>query len=70
MKLVKIMLFASIVIVCFLGFLIHPEHEPSYFWEKIPVFEAIFSFIGCIVLIIFSKVLGRYFLEKQENYYD
>ncbi len=70
MTLLKVLLFVSIVIVCFLSFLIHPEHEPHYIWEKIPVFEAIFGFVGCIVLIIFSKVLGHYFLEKQENYYD
>ena len=70
MKLLKILLVASIVIVCCLGFLVHPEHEPFYFWEQIPVFEAIIGFIGCIVLIIFSKVLGRYFLERREHYYD
>ena len=70
MKLLKILLVASIVVVCCLGFLVHPEHEPSYFWEKIPVFEAVFGFIGCIALIIFSKGLGRYFLERKEDYYD
>jgi len=70
MTLLKVLLLVSIVIVCFLGFLVHPGHEPHYIWEKIPVFEAIFGFIGCIVLIIFSKVLGRYLLEKQDNYYD
>jgi len=70
MTLLKVLLLVSIVIVCFLGFLVHPGHESHYIWEKIPVFEAIFGFIGCIVLIIFSKVLGHYLLEKRENYYD
>ena len=66
----KVLLPVSILIVCLLGFLVHPGHEPHYFWEKIPVFEAIFGFIGCVALIIVAKILGRYLLEKQENYYD
>ena len=70
MTLLKVLLLVSIVVVCFLGFLIPSELEPHYIWEKIPVFEAIFGLVGCIVLIIFSKILGHYLLEKQENYYD
>lgn len=70
MTLLKVLLFVSIIVACFLGFLVQPEHEPYYFWGKIPVFEAIFGFIGCIVLILFSKILGHHFLERQEDYYD
>ncbi|MDL1956619.1 MAG: hypothetical protein LWW95_06165 [Candidatus Desulfofervidus auxilii] len=66
----KVALFVSIFIVFLLGFFIHPEHEAHYFWQKIPVFEGIFGFIGCIVLIIFSKGLGHLFLEREEDYYD
>ena len=70
MTVFKVLLLVSILIVCFLGFLVHPGGESHYFWEKIPVFEALFGFIGCIVLIIVAKILGRYLLEKRENYYD
>ena len=70
MRVLKVLLFASIVIVCFLGFLVYPGHASHYFWEKIPVFEAIFGFVGCIVLIVFAKILGRFFLQRRENYYD
>lgn len=70
MKVLKILLLVSILIVCFLGFFVYPGHESHYFWERIPVFEALFGFIGCIVLIVFSKILGHYLLEKEEDYYD
>ena len=70
MTVLKVLLLASIVIVCFLGFLVYPGHESHYFWERIPVFEAAFGFIGCIVLIIVAKILGRFLLERRENYYD
>ena len=70
MRLVKVLLVIGILIVCLLGFLVHPGHESHYFWKKIPVFEALFGFIGCIVLIVFSKILGHFLLERRENYYD
>jgi hypothetical protein len=70
LKLFKALLFVCILIVSSLGFLIHPKHTLHYFWEKIPVSEAIFGFIGCVVLIIFAKALGRHFLERKETYYD
>jgi hypothetical protein len=70
MRIVKVLLLASIVIVCLLGFLVYPGHESHYFWERIPVFEAVFGFVGCIVLIIVAKILGRFFLERREDYYD
>jgi len=66
----KISLLISILIVFILGFFVHPEHEAHYFWQKIPFFEGIFGFIGCVVLIIFSKGLGHLFLEREEDYYD
>jgi len=70
MTVLKVLLLASIVIVCLLGFLVYPGDESHYFWEKIPVFEAVFGFIGCIVLIVFAKIIGHFLLERRENYYD
>lgn len=70
MRVLKGLLLVSIGIVCLLGFLVHPEDEAHYFWQKIPFFEAVFGFIGCVVLIIFSKALAHYFLERQEDHYD
>ncbi|HDD35431.1 MAG TPA: hypothetical protein ENF30_01385 [Candidatus Desulfofervidus auxilii] len=70
LRTIKVALFVSILIVFLLGFFVHPEHEAHHFWQKIPFFEGIYGFIGCIVLIIFSKGLGHLFLEREEDYYD
>ncbi len=31
---------------------------------------AIFGFVTCAAMIIVSKLLGQYWLKKDENYYD
>jgi hypothetical protein len=46
-----------------------PTHA-AFFWEEIPVFSAIYGFIGCILIIVVSKALGHYWLQKGEDYYE
>jgi hypothetical protein len=41
-----------------------------FWWEKIPAFDAIFGFLGCIVIVVGSKALGHKWLQKDEDYYD
>jgi hypothetical protein len=41
-----------------------------FFWEVLPFFSALYGFIGCIVIIIGSKALGRFWLQKDEDYYE
>ena len=38
-------------------------------WENIPVFYAIYGFIGCVVLVIIAAEM-RKFLMRGEDYYD
>jgi hypothetical protein len=47
-----------------------PTSNAHFFWEKLPVFYALFGFAGCIVLIIISKTLGKFFIKRDENYYE
>ena len=44
----------------------HDEH----WWSAVPIFYIIFGFIGCAVIIIVSKAIGKIFLLREENYYD
>ena len=39
-------------------------------WSNLTGFFAIFGFIGCLVLIGFAKLLGHYWLQRKEDYYD
>ena len=61
-------LFLSIITGFFVHFYLHPHIH--FFWEALPVFSALFGFIGCIVIIIGSKALGRHWLQKKEDYYE
>ncbi len=41
----------------------------SHWTESFPGFWAAFGFAGCVVLIYFSKFIGR-FITKKEDYYE
>jgi hypothetical protein len=75
-------LYASLIISCLLGFVIHfappaehvehgehAEHVPFVF-EQIPIFSATFGFIVCVLLGLGSKAYGHNVVMKEEDYYD
>lgn len=45
------------------------EHK-EYWWSEVPAFSFLFGCAGCIAIIVFSKVLGKLWLQKKEEYYD
>ena len=53
------------------GFWVHSSSRPEmhFSWEALPVFSALYGFIGCAVIIFVSKAIGHYWLQKRENYY-
>lgn len=65
----KKLFFITIGVFIIMGFFISPEH-PYFFWEKIPAFDAVFGFIGCILIVLGSKALGHHGISKDEDYYD
>jgi len=42
----------------------------GHWWNKIPGFFIFFGLLGCILLILVAKALGKYWLIRDENYYD
>ncbi len=48
------------------------EHDPShdYWWNSIPFFYILYGFIGCVLIIVISKALGKLFIQRKEDYYD
>lgn len=47
-----------------------PEHEHPQSWDGIPLFYAAFGFVGCTVIVVVAKALGKSWLQKREDYYD
>lgn len=39
-------------------------------WSGIPGFFAIFGFLGCLVIIAAAKIIGHYWLQRKEDYYN
>jgi hypothetical protein len=44
-------------------------HDPAHWWTVIPAFYMFFGFFGCLLIIFFSKALGKLFLQQSEDYY-
>mgnify|MGYP001179285995 CR=1 FL=1 len=67
-----LMLYASLFVSVLVGILVHIFLHPHahFWWEELPVFSAIYGFIGCIIIIIGSKALGHHWLQKEEDYYE
>jgi hypothetical protein len=45
-------------------------HEGEHAWYAVPGFYGVFGFAGCVIIIYFSKLLGKMFILKREDYYD
>ena len=68
-KILKWLFILSIAVSCVLGFIFRNEH-PHFIWQKIPVFEAVFGFVGCVVFVFLAKTIGKKWLQREEDYYD
>jgi hypothetical protein len=45
--------------------------EPAHFaFEDWPAFDSIYGFLSCAAIILASKLLGKRWLMRPENYYD
>jgi len=49
---------------------IMPRHHAPFFWDEIPGFSSVFGLAACVLIIAVSKVLGKFWLHKKEDYYD
>lgn len=61
-------LLLSLIVGVFVDIMLKPESH--FIWDRLPFFHALYGFFGCIFIILGSKALGHYWLQKKENYYD
>ena len=47
---------------------LHEEHHFSF--ESWPAFGSIYGLVSCVVIIVGSKLLGKVWLMRREDYYD
>jgi hypothetical protein len=44
--------------------------EPHFTFENWPAWGSIYGFLSCVMIIVVSKLLGKLWLMRSENYYD
>jgi hypothetical protein len=42
----------------------------EFWWSHLWGFFAVFGFLSCVAIILVSKALGHYWLQRPEDYYD
>jgi hypothetical protein len=60
--------YAVLVLLVALDFFI--TGHPHFPWEGVAGFYAFYGFISCAVIVLVSKVLGKFWLQREEDYYD
>ena len=51
-------------------FLVSGEGHGVFPWSHIAGSFALLGLLGCLGLIAFAKLLGHYWLQRKEDYYD
>ena len=72
MRVLFVLLYISIFATILAGILaiLFLHLHPHFWWEEIPVFSAVYGFVGCVFIIVASKALGHHWLQKEEDYYE
>lgn len=60
---------AGTAIALALPYLLPVEHHGGW-WEAVPGWWAWFGGIGCALIVVVSKWLGKVFLSKPEDWYE
>jgi hypothetical protein len=44
--------------------------ESHFSFEEFPAWGCIYGFISCVAIIVVSKLIGKLWLMRREDYYD
>jgi len=69
MRKARTLFIAVAALILGVSFLI-PTGEVHFIWEKLTLFSALFGFIGCLILIIGTKIFARRVVQRGEDYYE
>jgi hypothetical protein len=69
----KIAFYVALVLIALmesaLPRLLHAE-TAEFWFEDFPAWESVYGLISCVVIILGSKLLGKLWLVRREDYYD
>ena len=52
-----------------LPFIFHGE-ESHFLFESLPAWGSLYGLISCVAIIVVSKLIGKLWLMRREDYYD
>ncbi len=52
-----------------LPFIFHGGH-PHFSFERLPAWGSLYGLISCMAIIVVSKLIGKAWLMRREDYYD
>ncbi len=47
-----------------------PIEEPHFWFEGLGAWGSLYGFVSCVLIIVVSKLLGKAWLMRREDYYD
>lgn len=62
-------LYIGLALLIVADFFVH-KHHVVFFWDKIPGFTAVYSFIATVAIVVVAKGIGHAILMKPEDYYE
>ena len=69
MKRILVIIFIALIPFVLLDLLWHEGHG-DFGWSGIFGFFALFGLIGCVAIVVISKWLGQYWLQRKDDYYE
>lgn len=70
---IKRWFYVGLGVVAILEFMLpHLFHggESHFAFENFPAWGSLYGFISCVAIIVVSKIIGKLWLMRRENYYD
>ena len=62
-----VLLAAVAAAVSALDLLAHPHGET--WWHLVPGFDLVYGVVGCVVIVVGSKALGKIWVQRPERFY-
>jgi membrane protein implicated in regulation of membrane protease activity len=65
-----VVLLGTVFVSLVLDFLFRDPLYGKFWWDGLHGFSLIFGLVGFAVIVLVSKVLGKRFVQREEQYYD